>query len=302
MKKILIVGGTGFLGFHLAKYYLKKNFRVISLSRKKPKKIRHLERVRYIFADISKKKELINALKKIKNINFIVNFGGEVEHKKIKKTLSTHYGGLKNLSNFFIDQKIDKFIQVGSSLEYGETKSPQKESSPLKPRSIYSKAKACSSKYLINMNKKYKFPMIIIRPYQVFGPYQDYNRFIPTIINSCLKNKKFACSNGIQFRDFLYIDDFINCISYLLEKNNLKNNIYNVGSGKPLQIKKIIHLIKKKIKKGLPEFGKIKLRPDESMITYPDISKIKKDSGWKPEILFKEGLNKTINFYRKNLL
>ena len=85
MSKILIVGGTGFLGFHYAKYCLNKKFKVLSLSRNKPKNIRHLKNVKYYYADISNKVQLSNILKKFKKIDFVVNFGGEVNHKNLKK-------------------------------------------------------------------------------------------------------------------------------------------------------------------------------------------------------------------------
>ena len=302
MEKILIVGGTGFLGFHLAKYYSKKkSFKTISLSRKKPKKIRRIHNVKYIYSDITRKNKLFDILKKQKNIKYVVNFGGEVEHKKLKKTFSSHYYGLKNLIEFFMQKDIKKFIQIGSSLEYGNYRSPQKEINLLKPKSNYSKAKAYSSKFLINLYKRLDFPIIIVRPYQVFGPYQDLNRLIPFVISSCLKDKKFACSNGLQYRDFLYIDDFIYSIASLLKKN-LKGQIFNIGFGKAIQIRKIIKQIQKKIKKGTPEFGKIKLRLDENIITYPDISKIKKSIKWKPKTPFLSGLDKTINFYKRHII
>ena len=61
---------------------------------------------------------------------------------------------------------------------------------------------------------------MIIRPYQIYGPYQDLNRFIPIIINNCLQNRKFPCSDGNQFRDFLYIDDFVKYLFILMNKTN----------------------------------------------------------------------------------
>ena len=300
MKKILIIGGTGFLGFHLAKLCLKRNYKVYSLSRNKPKKKRFLLNVIYIYADISKKRELNLKLNSLKNINYVVNFGGEVNHKKLKKTYLSHFYGVKNISDILLKKNIEKFIQVGSSLEYGNYKSPQKETSNLKPSSNYSKAKAKSSKLLLSLFKKKNFPVTIVRPYQVYGPYQDLNRFIPIVINSCLKNEKFPCSEGLQSRDFLYIDAFVNSILKLILKKEAVGETFNIGYGTPKQIKEIIKLIQKKIGKGYPEFGKIRLRDDENLITYPNIKKTKKLLGWKPKFDFKSGLYKTINFYKRN--
>jgi nucleoside-diphosphate-sugar epimerase len=299
-KKVLIIGGTGFLGFHTAKLFEKKKFKVISLSRTKPKKLRFLKNIKYVFCDISNKQKLFNILEKIKKIDFVINFGGEVEHRKINKTFLSHYNGLENLANYFKNRNLIKFIQIGSSLEYGKSVSPQNEKSKLNPKSNYSKAKAKSSRCLLNLYKKNNFPAVILRPYQVFGPYQDLNRFIPFIITGCLKNKRFECSDGSQFRDFIYVEDFVNYLYLLTVKNNINGEVFNIGSGKPIKLKKIINLIKKKIKMGTPQFGKIKLRKDENLVTYPDISKLKRCTKIKPKTEFLKGLKKTIKFYREN--
>ena len=93
-KKILILGGTGFIGYHLAKEALKKGFKVISLSKNKPVKKRYLEKVKYIIADIANK-NLIN--KKIKeNFDYVVNLAGYVDHLDKINTFKSHYLGCKN--------------------------------------------------------------------------------------------------------------------------------------------------------------------------------------------------------------
>ena len=208
-NKIIIIGGTGFIGFHLAKFLLKKNFEVISVSRNKPKKIRFLKKVKYIKANIIFKKKLLNSLKNHLDSKFIINCGGEVEHKQIKKTFLSHYKGSENIANIFLNSSLKKFIQIGSSLEYGSLKSPQSEKVVCKPESSYSRAKYLASKNLLDLYKNYNLPLVVVRPYQLYGPAQDINRFIPFVIKACLQNKYFPSSEGTQYRDFLYIDDLI---------------------------------------------------------------------------------------------
>ena len=124
-KKILIVGGTGFIGFHLSKFALKKNLQVTSISTNRPKNNRKLQKVKYLFCDISDKKKLKKILQK-KNFDYVVNLGGYVDHSKKIKTYRSHYLGLKNLIDYFKKTKIKKFVQIGSSVEYGFNKTPQK--------------------------------------------------------------------------------------------------------------------------------------------------------------------------------
>ena len=294
-KKILIVGGTGFLGYHAAKFFIKKNYKVISISRNRPKKNRKLDKVKYLYADISQKKKLFNKLRTYLNIGIVINFGGEVDHSKSMKIYNTHYKGTKNLIEFFDKQKIQMFVQIGSSMEYGKSFSPQKETFIGKPNSNYAKAKFNSTKFLRN---KKNFPSIILRLYQVYGPKQDTNRLVPITIGNCLKNKNFACSDGNQFRDFLYIDDFVNALYASIKYLKAKGEVFNVGYGKPYRVKNVINFIKNNIKKGKPEFGKLKLRKEENKVTYPSINKIKKILKWRAKISLNNGLKKTIRSYK----
>ena len=297
-KKILILGGTGFIGYHLAKEALRRGFQVSSLSKNTPIKKRYLKRVKYIIADISNKNSINKKIKE--NFQYVVNLAGYVDHSNKIKTYKSHYLGCKNISNFFLKDKIERFIQVGSSMEYGLVESPQKENFKCEPKSVYGRAKFLSSQYLLNLYKKKKFPVTIVRLYQVYGPYQDLNRFIPVVINSCKSNIDFRCSHGRQFRDFLYINDLIDAIFLILENPKAKGEIFNIGFGKPLKIKNIIQRILSYYKSGNPQFGKIKLREEEQMKIYPDISKARRILNWKPKINFLKGLAKTIQYYNAN--
>jgi len=294
-KKILILGGTGFIGYHLAKEAIKKNFEVSSLSKNNPAKKRYLKKVKYIIADLANKKSINKIIRD--DFQYVVNLAGYVDHTDEIKTYRSHYLGCKNISNYFLKKNIKLFVQVGSSMEYGLSKSPQKEDFKCKPKSIYGKAKFLATKYLLNLYKKKKFPVTIVRLYQVYGPYQDLNRFMPVVINSCKKNKDFPCSHGRQYRDFLYIDDLIDAIFLILRNPKATGEIFNIGSGKPLKIRNIIKKILSYYKSGKPQFGAIKLRKEEQMKIYPDIFKVQITLNWKPKINFLDGLKKTIKYY-----
>ncbi len=297
-SKILITGGTGFIGYHLAKKCLKLNWKVDSISTKLPSTRRKLKKVNYIILDISKK----NLFRKLsQDYDYVVNLAGYVDHSKSNQITNTHFNGCKNLANFFLNTEIKKFVQIGSSIEYGKEKSPQKENNKKfqKTSSVYGSAKLLSTKYLLSLKKGYNFPCVILRLYLIYGPNQEANRIIPiTIINS-IHNKKFDCSEGKQLRDFLYIDDLINAIIKTLTKRNLIGQIINIGSGQPTSIKELILNICRLAKGGQPQFGKISLRRDEIDKLYPSIKKSIKLLNWKPKISLKNGLKKTIKYFKK---
>ena len=304
-KNILITGGTGFIGFNLIKRLSKrKKIKIYSLSRRKPKIENKLSNVTYLYCDISKKKKLNKVLSK-KNFDYVVNLAGEVNHFEKKNTFNSHYIGCKNIAQFFINKKIKKFIQMGSCVEYGKYSSPQKETYEPKLRDIksaYGKSKLRATYMLLNYFRKKKLPVVIFRLYITFGPNQEPNRLIPTVITNCLKNKIFDCSNGSQYRDFVHVNQVVSLIVKALNKKKIVGQIFNIGSGKPVRVRTVIEKIRKSINMGQPMYGKIKLRKDEIMKLYPNISKLVKFFNFKLKDSFQSDLNNTIANYKKNFI
>ena len=294
-KKIIVIGGTGFIGFNLIKKIPKKNFEITSVSRKLPSKGERIKKVRYIKCDISK----YNELKRLKedNFDYIINLGGNIDHKNKTQTDKVHFAGCKNLIKFFNNKKKKLFIQIGSSLEYGSLKSPHFERKKSSTRSIYGNAKLKATNYIKKFTKKNNLNFLVLRLYQVYGPYQKFDRLIPFVIKNSLNNEKFYCTDGKQYRDFLFIDDLVRLFMIIFKMKNINSGIYNVGTGKPEKIKKIINLIIKFTKKGNPQFGKLKMRKDEIIRSYPSINKIVKEFKWRPIVNINSGLIKTIRFY-----
>ncbi len=295
--KILIPGGTGFIGYHLSSFLIKKGWVVHSLSKSKPKKNRKVPGVKYIFCDIRNKKKLKDKLNNY--YDYIVNLSGYVDHSKNESITRIHFQGCKNLVSNFQNNKPRKFIQIGSSIEYGKRKSPQKEISIKKidTLSVYGNAKLKSTLFLLSLFNKKSFPSTILRLYLVYGPNQDYNRIIPYVISKSLKGKKFNCSPGNQFRDFTHIKDVIDAIYKTIKSKKSNGEVINIGYGRPIKIKDVIQKIVKYVGKGEPIFSKLKIRNDEPLKLYPNISKAKKILNWSPKISFRKGIKKTIKYY-----
>ncbi len=300
MKKLLIVGGTGFIGYHLLKEAQKKKYKVTSISLNKPRKLRYLKGVNYIFADISNYAILKKKLKI--NFDFVINAGGYGIHPGFGKRgdllIYNHFQGLINLLQILNLKKIKKFIQIGSSAEYGKINSPIKETALCAPHTPYAIAKFLCSKYLIELFTEIKFPVTIFRLFQVYGPKQDNNRIVPFLIKNCLKNKKFFTTKGKQICDFCYIDDIVNGVFKSINNKKTNGQILNIGSGKPISVKKIIKLVLKKIGKGKPIFGGLDYKQGTNKNNFPNIAKIKKELKWNPKISIDSGIIKTIESFK----
>ena len=300
-KKILITGGTGFLGFNYLQFLKKKKiYSLYSLSRKPPDSKKKIKNVKYLFANLSNPKSLLK-ISKIK-FDYIVNFAGNINHKEKIKTMNSHFKGVINLVKILNRRNLIKFVQIGSSVEYGKIKSPHIEPKkiPVKKKiySVYGYAKLLSTIFLMRENQKNSFPSIIIRPYLIYGPYQTPDRLIPYSIVSCLKNRNFPCSNGSQTRDFLYVSDAINFIHKVMTNKDV-GMIINLGSGKRIKVKTIIKYIVKICKGGFPNFGQIKLRTDEQLNLYPSIS-LARSKELRQKVGILEGLKLTISHYKRN--
>jgi len=300
---LLVLGGTGFIGKNLINKAISKKWKVYSASLSLPLKKNQIKKVKYYKVDLTNIYSVKRNLSK--SFNYVVNLSGYINHsnsnKNYNKIIEDHFISVKNVIKIIPRKNLKKFIQIGSSAEYGLAKAPQNEKTKLSPRTTYSLAKTKSTKFLCNLFEKEKYPFSIARLFLTYGPGQKKNRFIPEIIHQCLKNKKFPTTSGTQIRDFCYIDDTVSAILLLLTSNKTHGEIFNVASGFPTKIKTIINLINKNIGLGIPEFNKRKLRQGENKTLYADIKKIKKILNWKPKTNLEKGLKKTIKYFKKNV-
>ena len=170
MQKILVTGASGFLGKNLISKILKnKNFVIYALTHSKNYEFKDKKNLLLIDCDITNSKKL----KKKLNLNFdyVVNFAGNINHKNKKETYDAHFKGLKNIINSINLDKLKLFIQIGSSLEYGNAKSPHFESQACNPMSHYGKSKFLATKLWeqgIETRPLFK-PVNLMQPYKKFS-------------------------------------------------------------------------------------------------------------------------------------
>ncbi len=303
-ENLLIVGGTGFLGFHFAKEALKRNYNIYSLSTNPPVKGRFLSGINYIYIDLLNKNALLKFLGKTK-FDYVINFVGYVDHRFFKdggeNVFENHFTSTLNLIKFLQKDELKTFLQVGSSDEYGNNKSPQSENFRESPITPYSFAKVALCHLLQMLYKTEKFPAVIIRLFLVYGPNQNQERFLPTIIKKAITDEKILVSPGEQIRDFCYIDDVIEAIFLTLNNKRVYGEVINIASGEPIKIKKVVDCVTNFLNKNKAKFGALNYREKESMNLFADINKANQILNWSPKISLKEGLERTINWYQKNV-
>jgi nucleoside-diphosphate-sugar epimerase len=298
---ILIVGGTGFIGAHVVKEAVGRDFFVLVLSKNTPPLSSRIKNVEYISLNVTIKNDLFNHVNK-RNIHYVINLGGYINHASYSNggsgVYDVHFNGVRNLIDCLNKSKIKGFVQIGSSDEYGDNSAPQIETQREMPISPYSCAKVASTHFLQTLYRTEMFPAVILRPFLVYGPGQSEERFIPQIIKGCINNQKFPVSKGEQLRDFCFIDNFVQAIFSALDNNNVHGEVINIASGKSISIKQVINAIVDIIGSGEPQFGQVAYRNGENMALYADIAKAEDLLGWKPSVSLRQGLLETIKWVK----
>lgn len=208
MKKILLIGSTGFIGKKLKKE-LVKNFILIC-----PRKNQNF--------DITKKNELKKYLNE--NIDIVINLSGQ-QNQNIKKTINVINKG--NLNILDISKKIKKkitLIFISTSLVYGNSNKIKKENSQIKPLNAYEKTKYKIEKKYLKSSNDY----LILRFCNLYGGKKSKG-LISLILESIKRKKLFYFDNLKTFKNFIFIDDVINILVYLINKN-VKNKVLNIGN------------------------------------------------------------------------
>ena len=307
-KKILVTGGTGFIGSHLVNQLISKRCQVniITLSNGFDWRIKDKTNCKFFYIDLQNYSELKKCIDKIKpeiifHMAALVNPVREIN--LIDKLVSINYIGTKNLLLSLNDYQYELFINTGTSDEYGQGIAPFKEIQREKPISPYSASKVAVTYLCEMMARTYDKPIITIRPSLIYGPGQISNSLIPLLIYAGISKKTLSLTSCEQTRDFLFIYDLVEaCISLAVNANKVKNlGIFNVGTGKEIEILKVVNLIKNQFPNANYLIGEKPYRIGEAMNFYLSINKIKNEIGWVPKWDLEDGINETVKWWLENI-
>jgi nucleoside-diphosphate-sugar epimerase len=292
----LVCGGTGFLGSNLCRRLVAEGMHVVSLSRQSA--ATPVEGVDYRHGDITQLHQIQAALGEAAAFDYVINCGGNVDHSTFFSggfsVIQQHYIGLMNLVQAIDRQSLRRFVQFGSSDEYGSLDGPQAPSMREEPRSAYSLAKTASTQLLQALWRADEFPAVSLRLFLAYGPGQPPNRFVPQVIAGARSGKPFPVSAGLQVRDFCFIDDVVDLVLRCLAMPGVNGKILNVGSGSGIRIRDFVELICTEAGGGKPEFGAIATRKNENMALVADLSETVRCTGWTPRTSILDGLKATM--------
>jgi len=304
---VLVTGGSGFIGSHLARRLVDEKANVTLLIRENTdlKNIQDIKsKINLVKGDLTNYLGLVEIVKKI-NPQKIFHLAAYINRSRsleqIEDCMKVNFFGTVNLVRALENVSYDCFINTGTCEEYGNIIAPFKEDQLVNPVSPYSLSKSASILFCDMYHKNTGRPIISIRPFTTYGPMQPSKMLVSQVILSAIKKEDFKMTLGEQYREFNYVSDIVNGFIKASLCKEAIGEIINLGTGVEYSIaevvKKIILLMGNPIK---IHFGAIPYRENEIWHLYCDNTNARKLLKWKPYVSLEDGLKQTIKWTLEN--
>ena len=309
---VLVTGGAGFIGSHLARRLVATGYTVTVLDNLQYGRVENINkclntgRFKLIKGDIRDKRVVKDAMN---GVDAVVHLAALIDvEESVINPLETHdvnVNGSLTVLNEAVRQCVKKFLLASSTSVYGERNSlPLRENYPVKPISPYAASKAAAENYCEAFHRCYRLPTVILRYFNVYGPKSECNSYsgvITTFVNNALSHKPIVVfGDGEQTRDFIYIEDVVNATVLALESDSSIGKVLNVCTGRPTSLNTLVQNLKEILASELQVINHEPRKGDISA-NYGDPTKTKKTIGFEAETSLIEGLKKIINFKRNEL-
>ena len=301
---ILVTGGAGFIGSHVTKLLLDRGYQVVVLDNLSHGFVENVDpRAKLTVGDIRDRKKTKEALK---GIEAVIHMAGLISVPESVadpvKYCDNNVLGAVNLLKCMKDAGVKKIIFSSSACVYGTPdKLPIKEEAPIHPDNPYGATKASIEVFLKAYHEIFGFDVVILRYFNPYGPGKmgkPTTLAIPNFVKATLAKKPVPLYwQGEQIRDFIYIDDLAQAHIDVLGLSGF--NIFNIGTEKGIKVKDVVDEIFKIVGYKVPiaDLGK---RPGDVAATYASSEKLKKAVGWKAKVNLREGLKRTIEYYKSS--
>jgi dolichol-phosphate mannosyltransferase len=307
MRKVLLTGGTGFVGANLARRLLSEGHKVIFLVRPRFSAWRvkdvshHIEFLECELADAS----AVNAAVKLAKADWVFHlaaYGAYSWQNDLAKVLEANVHGCVNLITAAADVGCEAFVNTGSSSEYGFQRLAASEDTVLRPNSCYAIAKAFSTHFCSYTAHARGLNVTTLRLYSAYGPYEDPGRLIPAVIRHGMAGSFPPMVSPEIARDFTHVDDV--CAACLLAAGSApseKGRVFNVGTGAQTSMAEVARVAKDYFRiPGDPVWSSMPDRKWDSTTWVADPRRIKAELKWLPKWSFAEGFRNVAEWYGRN--
>jgi len=313
-KSILVTGGTGSFGKSFIRILLQRYRprRVVVYSRDELKQFEMQQEfnddcMRYFIGDVRDRDRLIQAMR---GVDYVLHQAAIPSvQRSVEDPLATDYANVRGTLQLLIAAReagVRRFVFASSSAVYGESEAlPKREEMPLFPLSPYGVSKLAGESYCRAFHRVYGLPTVALRYFNVFGPRQDpqsqYAAVIPLFITALLEGRRPTIyGDGRQSRDFSYVSNIVEANLLACEAPGIAGEVFNIACQQQHSLLDVLNLLNELLgTETQPLFAPA--RPGDIRHSLADISKARRLMGYTPTVNLREGLAKTVEWYRRRL-
>ncbi len=312
-KKVLVTGGAGFIGSHLVDTLLAKGAKVRVIDNLANGEMANLknhqdnEDFEFFLGSITDPFDVNRVMKDIEVVFNLATLGVRHSIKHPYENHKVNAEGTLLLLQSAHENNVEKFLFCSSSEIYGTAKHvPMTEEHPTLPHTVYGASKLAGESYARAYHETYGMQTLVVRPFNTYGPRSHYagdaGEVIPKSIIRALNGKELVVfGDGLQTRDFTYVEDTAAALAAAAEADNLIGRTVNIGCNFEISIKDLAHKIIELVNNDEAKVTLAKSRPGDVLRLYADPSIFIEATGWQSQTDFSEGLLKTIKWFSEEL-
>jgi dTDP-glucose 4,6-dehydratase len=316
-KKVLVTGAGGFIGRFLTEKLVDSGAKVTALIWHKIREHNHLtgdlpreklEQVNLLYGDLKEHAALLEMLQGIDVVFHLAASGSvpdSLDHPKA--VIENNVSGTLNLLSAARENGSPRVVIASTAGVYGpvsESSLPISENHPLFPGSPYAASKIAVETISLGFYHSFALPLVILRPFNTFGPCQSRQAVIPDIILQALTGREIKLGRIDSTRDFNYVLNTVSGFSAAGITKEIEGEIFNIASGREHSLSEVIDIIENILNKKLKIISEAKRkRPGKSDADrlWASIEKARSRLHYQPEITFHEGLKRTVDYYARRL-
>lgn len=305
-KEIVITGASGFIGRHLIGQLVSRGYSPIITTRKlRPAEQMFATACRWFEFDPTRKgssRELLRELKPKALIHLAGTRGRNDARGAEAACEELNVRATADLLESGMAAGVERIVIIGSAEEYGNQPGPHRESAVSQSASAYGNSKAIATSNALTMHKERGCPVVIVRPFTVYGPDQPNDMFIAEAVDAAVRGEDFRMSEGYQKRDLVFVEDVVRGVIAAATAPNIEGQIINLGSGIAHSLREVAQRIWEiAAARSLLMIGARKAQPEELYDTWADITLAQRLLNWTPTVSLNTGLERTIEHVRRQM-